>query len=180
MLLSLFLCRTKVYYLLLICHVVTLVREGQWGFYPRLDIPTLTVMQQRAMTNWTKHLFMKLCYLASMLLKLFVSSYLIDNTIQILPTEIWKYTISWFRLSRSALIFECLPFGLKDRGLLILLLPDVSPASTAGIFRGLAPGLASEQQPRSQVLWRCRLQTQAKRGRRSVSRPRSLSPKGKH
>ena len=42
----------------------------------------------------------------------------------------------WLRLSRSALIFECLLFGLKNRGLSILL-PDVSPASVAGIFRGL-------------------------------------------
>jgi hypothetical protein len=50
-----------------------------------------------------------------------------------------------FRLSRSSLIFEFLPFGLKDRGLLIIILPDVSPASVAGIFRGLN----SEQQPRS-------------------------------
>ena len=38
-------------------------------------------------------------------------------------------------------IFECLPFGLRDHGLLILLLPDVLPVSVAGIFRGLAPGL---------------------------------------
>ena len=36
--------------------------------------------------------------------------------------------------------FECLLFGLKDRGLLILLLSDVSPASVAGIFRGLVAG----------------------------------------
>ena len=34
-------------------------------------------------------------------------------------------------------LFECLLFGLKDRGQIILLLPDVSPASVAGIFRGL-------------------------------------------
>ena len=34
-------------------------------------------------------------------------------------------------------VSKCLPFGLKDRGLLILILPDVSPASVAGIFRRL-------------------------------------------
>ena len=42
--------------------------------------------------------------------------------------------IYWFKRSRSALILECLLFGLKNRGLLILLFPDVSPASVAGIF----------------------------------------------
>ena len=42
--------------------------------------------------------------------------------------------VYWFKLSRSALILECLLFGLKNRGLLILLLPDVSPASVAGTF----------------------------------------------
>ena len=43
----------------------------------------------------------------------------------------------WFSLSRSALMFECLLFGLKNRGLLILLLPDALPASVVGIFRRL-------------------------------------------
>ena len=58
-------------------------------------------------------------------------------------------------------IFECLLFGLRDRGLLILLLPDVSPASVAGIFRGLAPGLLlGVSQAKHQGV--------------------SLSPKGKH
>ena len=42
--------------------------------------------------------------------------------------------VYWFKLSRSALILECLLFGLKNRGLLIFLIPDVSPASAAGIF----------------------------------------------
>ena len=37
--------------------------------------------------------------------------------------------IYWFKLTQSALILECLLFGLKNRGLLIILLPDVSPAS---------------------------------------------------
>ena len=45
-----------------------------------------------------------------------------------------KMLIYWFKLSRSALILECLLFGLKNRGLLILLFPDVWPASVAGIF----------------------------------------------
>ena len=45
--------------------------------------------------------------------------------------------LSWFRISRAVLIFERLPSGLRDRGLLILLLPDISPASVTGIFRGL-------------------------------------------
>ena len=49
--------------------------------------------------------------------------------------------IYWFRLSWSALIFKCLPFGLKGRGLLFVLVPDVSPASVVGIFRELAPVL---------------------------------------
>ena len=71
----------------------------------------------------------------------------------------------WFRLSRSALIFECLLFRLKNRGILILLLPDVSPASS---------------EPRSQVLCRCRSQIPGETsGRRSSSRPRFLSPKSK-
>ena len=39
------------------------------------------------------------------------------------------------------IVFKCLPFWLTGLGLLILLLPDVSPASVAGIIRGLAPGL---------------------------------------
>ena len=33
--------------------------------------------------------------------------------------------VYWFRLSRSALIFECLPFRFRGCGLLVLLLPDV-------------------------------------------------------
>ena len=40
-------------------------------------------------------------------------------------------------LYKTRTLFECLLFGLKNRGLLILLLPDVSPVSVAGIFRGL-------------------------------------------
>ena len=51
--------------------------------------------------------------------------------------------------------FECLHFGLKNRGLLMLLLPDVSPASVAGIFRILGSWVVARsllQQPRSQVL----------------------------
>ena len=66
------------------------------------------------------------------------------------------------------MIFECLLFGLENRGLPILLLPDVSPASVAGIFRG----------PGSWVVARnLRGETS---GRRSISRPRFLSPKSKH
>ena len=30
----------------------------------------------------------------------------------------------------NSLVFKCLPFGLTGRGLLILILPDVSPAIT--------------------------------------------------
>ena len=52
----------------------------------------------------------------------------------------------WFKLSWSALIL----FGLKKRGLLILLLPDVSPASVAGIFR--EPGSWVIARTRSQVV----------------------------
>ena len=71
---------------------------------------------------------------------------------------------------KCTVISEYLLFGLKNRGLLILLLPDVSPASVAGIFRGLGSWVVaqsllnvlcdvsrersvdSEQQPMSQVL----------------------------
>ena len=53
---------------------------------------------------------------------------------------------------KQAKTFECLPFGLRDRGLLILLLPEVSPASVSGETSGS----------------------------RSIRRPRYLSPKGKH
>ena len=83
--------------------------------------------------------------------------------------------------------FECLLFRLKNRGLLILILPGVSPASMAGIFRELGSWVVAQsllnvlclhhctqlmwwhQQPRSQVLRRCRLQTQAKRRGEEVS-----------
>ena len=41
----------------------------------------------------------------------------------------------WEKISpQTTEIFECLHFGLKNRGLLIPLFPDVSPASVAGIF----------------------------------------------
>ena len=55
------------------------------------------------------------------------------------------YLFNQFRISSQEglknlrCIFKCLLFGLKNRGLLILILPDVSPASVAGIFRGLGP-----------------------------------------
>ena len=39
-------------------------------------------------------------------------------------------------------LFKCLPFGFRGRGLWILILTDVSPASVAAIFRGLAPVLS--------------------------------------
>ena len=38
-------------------------------------------------------------------------------------------------------IFECLLFGLKNHGLLILLLPDVSPASSEDLAPGLLLGV---------------------------------------
>ena len=81
------------------------------------------------------------------------------------------HRIYWFRLSRSALIFEYLLFGLKNRGLLILLHPDVSPASVACIFRGLGSWVVARS-----------LLTDAGEtsGRRSISRPWFLSPKSKH
>ena len=69
-----------------------------------------------------------------------------------------KFVTSHFKNSIKA--FEYLLFGLKNRGLLILLLPDVSPASVAGIFRGHGSWVVAR--------------------RRSISRPRFLSPKSKH
>ena len=39
------------------------------------------------------------------------------------------------------MFYKCLSSGLRGRGLLFLLLPDISPASVAGIFSGLAPVL---------------------------------------
>ena len=90
----------------------------------------------------------------------------------------------WFRLSRSALIFECLLFGLKDRGPLILLLPDVSSASVAGIFRGLGFWVvarrirATTQEPSH--LKMPATDAGETSGRRSIGRPRFLCPKSKH
>ena len=86
-----------------------------------------------------------------------------------------------------SIIFECLFFGLKNRGLLILLLPDVSPASVAGIFRGLGSQvvarnlLDSEQQPQEpSPLKMPATDAGETSGRRSISIPRFLRPKSKH
>ena len=65
--------------------------------------------------------------------------------------------------AHTTLIFECLLFGLKTRGLLILLLPDISPASVAGNN----PGARSSEDA-------------GETSGRSISRPRVLSPKSKH
>ena len=75
--------------------------------------------------------------------------------------------------------FEYLPFGLRT-GLLILLLPGVSPASVAGNFRGLTPGLLlGVYDPEASSLKMPATDAGETSGSRSISRPRSLSPKGK-
>ena len=66
--------------------------------------------------------------------------------------------------------------GPRGRGLLILLLPDVSPASVGGIFRGMAPGLLFGVSPLKMPA----TDAGETSGSRNISRPRPLSPKGKH
>ena len=51
--------------------------------------------------------------------------------------SLWNLAIYWFRFNGRRWYF--LPFGLRGHGLLFLLLPDVLPASVAGIFWALAP-----------------------------------------
>ena len=46
-----------------------------------------------------------------------------------------------FYILQQIKMSKCLSSGLRGRVLLFLLLPDVSSASVAGIFRGLAPVL---------------------------------------
>ena len=81
----------------------------------------------------------------------------------------------WFRLSRSALIFECLLFGFKDRDLLILVLPDVSAACVTGFCRGLSSWIVARSPLKMPAT-----DAGETSGRRSISRPRFLNPKSKH
>ena len=77
-------------------------------------------------------------------------------------------------------MLKCLPFGLKGRDLLILLLPDVSPASVVGIFRELAPALLLGVYTRASSLKMLARDAGETSGSKRISRPRLLNPKGKH
>ena len=71
--------------------------------------------------------------------------------------------------------------GVKNRGLLTLFLPDVSPASVTGIFKGLGSWAVARTPTQEQSpLKMPAIDVGETSGRKSISRPRSLSPKGKH
>ena len=61
---------------------------------------------------------------------------------------------SYFLHNRELkIIFECLLFGPKNRGLLILLLPDVSPASVAGIPKSKHSNISANRESLNQYIY---------------------------